>query len=368
MSHEIDNDQAVLLLEDGYLFKGSSFGKKGTVVGRLSYNAGMTGYQELITDPSNKGQLLVMSVSHVGNYGVNEKDVESKDIQIKGLISKKIANKFSRMTSKVSMKEYLEEQEVVAIENIDTRALIGHLRSSGSMKGVISSEGQSIEDLKALLAEYTEEEYQKDVKYQAEAPYFYGTEDSDIRIAVIDYGLKKGILDSLAKRDTYLKIFNENSTLEEIKAFGAQAVVLSNGPGNPSKMPEKLALINEIKDSGLPIFAIGLGFQLLSISYDVPTYTLDLASKGPNHPVINLLTNLCETTAQNHTYGICSESLEKHPDLEVTHKNLNDDTMVGFQHKTKPIFGVVYHPESKPGTHDSQYLFDNFVEIIKKNK
>lgn len=364
MSYENEKAKAVLLLENGHLFKGNSFGKQGTVVGRLTYNAGMTGYQELITDPSNLGQLLVMGVPHVGNYGVNEKDLESKDIQIKGLIAKQIASRFSRMTSKVSMKDYLEEQEVVAIENIDTRALIKHLTIEGGLKAVISSEDKTLEELQKMLDDYTDKDYIKDTTYKAEAPYFYGIENADAKVAVINYGLKKGILDSLAKRNAYLKVFNDASTIEDIREFGAHGIVLSNGPGNPQLMSERVAFINELKTLDLPIFAIGLGFQLLSISYGLPTYQLDLASKGPNHPVKNLLTNRCEITAQNHNYGICAQSLEQHTDLESTHQNLNDQSYVGFRHKKLPISGVVFHPESKPGTHDSQYLFDDFFKVI----
>lgn len=364
MSYENEKAKAVLLLENGHLFKGNSFGKKGTVVGRLTYNAGMTGYQELITDPSNLGQLLVMGVPHIGNYGVNEKDLESKDIQIKGLIAKQIASRFSRMTSKVSMKEYLEEQEVVAIENIDTRALISHLTVEGGLKAVISSEDKTIEELQQILNNYSEEDYINDTTYQPEAPYYYGIENASVKVAVINYGLKKGILDSLAKRDAYLKVFNDASTIDDLQEFGAQAIVLSNGPGNPKLMEERVAFINELKTLGLPIFAIGLGFQLLAISYGLPTYQLDLASKGPNHPVKNLLTNRCEITAQNHNYGVCSQSLEQHASLQITHQNLNDQTYVGFRHKELPISGVVFHPESKPGTHDSQYLFDDFFQTI----
>lgn len=359
-------NDAVLLLEDGHIFRGKSFGKKGTVVGNISFNAGVTGYQEVMTDPSNKGQLLIMSASHIGNYGVQEGDLESKDVQIKGLIAKQIARKFSRMTAKVSMKEYLEEQEMVAIENIDTRALISHLRDSKkTLKGIISSEDKSIEELKELIENYSQEDLYKDTQYKAEEEYFYGIENSKYRIAVIDYGLKRGILDALAKRNAYLKVFDPAKTdLEAIQAFKAQGVLLSNGPGNPEEMEEKLQLIEAIKSSGIPIFGIGLGFQLLAKSYGIPISPLGFASRGANHPVIHLDSKKCEITAQNHSYKICADTLEKHSELVATHKNLNDAMIVGFKHKSQAIFGVVYHPESKPGTHDSQYLFDDFLKNI----
>jgi carbamoyl-phosphate synthase small subunit len=358
---------AVLLLADGYVFHGKAFGKIGTATGEICFNTGMTGYQEVFTDPSYYGQILIMNNVHIGNYGVKDADRESKTIKIRGLIGRNLEEKFSRYQATDSLDSYLKANNIVAIEDIDTRALVAHIRTRGAMNCIISSETSDIDDLKARLAEVPDMaglELASAVSTSEE--YELGNPNSDMRVAVLDYGVKQNILNCLVQRGAYVRVHPAKTSIQRLKEFGPSGYFISNGPGDPAAMPYAVETLKEILEENKPVFGICLGHQLLALANDIPTFKMHHGHRGLNHPVKNIITGRCEITTQNHGFGVDAHTVFNHPNVEITHINLNDESIEGIRLKNKPAFSVQYHPESTPGPHDSRYLFDEFVDMMRK--
>lgn len=360
---------AILLLEDGKVFYGKAAGKIGTTAGEICFNTGMTGYQEIFTDPSYFGQMIVTTNVHIGNYGVNKNEVESDSIKIAGLICKQFNEFHSRKRSDGSIKEYFEESNIVAISDVDTRAIVRYIRDKGAMNCIVSSETLDVEVLKQKLAKVPSMAgLELSSKVSTKTAYFVGNENAKHRVAVLDLGTKKNILRSLAERDCYLQVFPQKTTLEEMKKWNPDGFMISNGPGDPSVMKEEAAIIKEIINSEIPTFGICLGHQLIAEASGISTFKMHKGHRGINHPVKNLITGKSEITSQNHGFGVKAEDIAKHKNIEITHINLNDDTIEGLRYTDKNIFSVQYHPEACPGPYDSRYLFDDFVSMITKVK
>jgi carbamoyl-phosphate synthase small subunit len=358
--------KAILLLSDGTIFYGKSIGIEGTTFGEVCFNTGMTGYQEIFTDPSYFGQIMVATNAHIGNYGVNEEDVESDQIMISGLVCKNFSFNYSRANSSGSLEDYFKKQNLICISDVDTRALVSYIRDNGAMNAVISTDGKSIDELKEMLEKVPNMEgLELASKVSTKAPYFVGEETATYRIAALDLGIKKNILRNLAKRDCYIKVFPFDTTYEEMKAFNPDGFFLSNGPGDPDPLFGAIEIAKKILSNDDPVFGICLGHQVLALANGIPTYKMFNGHRGINHPVMNVITGKGEITSQNHGFAVNREALEKHPDLEITHLHINDGTVAGMRMKNKNCFSVQYHPEASPGPHDSSYLFDQFIENIK---
>lgn len=359
------NTPATLVLEDGHVFHGYAFGKIGTTAGEICFNTGMTGYQEVFTDPSYYGQVLIMNNVHVGNYGVFEQDVESRSVKIRGLIGRNLEEKFSRMFAQQTLQEYLETNNIVGIEGIDTRALVAHIRVQGAMNCIISSEGKTVEQLKAELAEVPSMDgLELASAVSVSEPYYAGNPGASKRVAVLDFGMKENILKCMVERGVYAKVFPAKTKAEDLLAFNPDGIFISNGPGDPAAMPYAVETIRELTKHEKPMFGICLGHQLLALAHEIPTFKMHHGHRGLNHPVKNLVTGKSEITTQNHGFGVEPEAVRKADHIEITHVNLNDDSIEGIRIKGKPFFSVQYHPEATPGPHDSRYLFDQFVEML----
>ena len=368
MKYKIKSD-AVLLLEDGTVFYGKSAGITGTATGEICFNTGMTGYQEIFTDPSYYGQIMLTTNAHIGNYGIHDNEVESDKMKISGLICKNYNVSYSRVDAKESIQDYFESENMVAISDVDTRALVKHIRDKGAMNGIISSEITDIDLLKEKLNQVPSMEgLQLCDKVSTPFPYFFGDENAEFKVAVLDFGVKRNILRCLSDRGCYMKIFPYDTAFEQLESWNPDGFLLSNGPGDPSVMPEVIKNVKKITKTMYPVFGICLGHQALAISEGISTYKMHNGHRGINHPVQNLATGKCEVTSQNHGFGIKSEDVENHPTVEATHINLNDKTVEGIKVNDKNAFSVQYHPESSPGPNDSRYLFDHFNNLIKEHK
>lgn len=361
--------KAIILLADGTIFYGKAVGnKQGSAFGEVCFNTGMTGYQEIFTDPSYYGQLMVATNAHIGNYGVNADEVESNSIKIAGLICKNFSYDYSRVAAEGSLETFLDKNNLLAISDVDTRALVSYIRDNGAMNAVISTDVDNIEGLKKQLLEVPDMEgLELASKVSTKEPYFVGDENATYKISALDIGIKKNILRNFVQRDAYVKVFPYNATFEELEAFKPDGYFLSNGPGDPEPLVEAQALAKEIIKRDLPLFGICLGHQVIALANGVSTYKMHNGHRGINHPVKNLLTGKGEITSQNHGFAVNREEAEAHPDLKVTHVHLNDHTVAGLAMKNKNCFSVQYHPEASPGPHDASYLFDQFIENIKKN-
>ena len=359
-------EKALILLSDGTIFHGKSIGKKGTAFGEVCFNTGTTGYQEIFTDPSYFGQLMVTTNAHIGNYGTLTEEVESSSVKISGLICKNFSFNYSREAADDSLENFLEKSNILAISDVDTRALVSYIRDHGAMNAVITTNVDDIDALKAQLADVPNMNgLELASKVSTKEPYFYGDENATYKIAALDIGIKTNILRNLAKRDTYIKVFPYNSTFEEMSAFNPDGYFLSNGPGDPEPLIEAQAVAKEIISRNLPLFGICLGHQVIALANGISTYKMHNGHRGINHPVKNLITGKGEITSQNHGFAINREETEQHDDIQITHVHLNDNTVAGIKMKSKNCFSVQYHPEASPGPHDSSYLFDQFIENIK---
>jgi carbamoyl-phosphate synthase small subunit len=360
---------ALLLLEDGNIFYGKAFGKIGTASGEICFNTGMTGYQEVFTDPSYTGQVIIMNNVHTGNYGTFEKDVESKSVKISALIGRNLEDRYSRYTADASLQQYLEKENIVAIEDIDTRALVTHIRTKGAMNCIISSEILDEEELKAELKKVPSMAgLELASQVSTNEAYTLGDPKSDLKIAVMDFGTKQHILQCMVERGAFLKVFPAKTDIQEVKAFQPNGYFISNGPGDPASMDYAIDTVKQILNEKKPTFGICLGHQLIALSSGIPTFKMHHGHRGLNHPVKNLLTGLCEITTQNHGFGVDPEAVRKADNIEITHVNLNDDSIEGIRLKDRPAFSVQYHPESTPGPHDSRYLFDDFIQLVRKHQ
>ena len=364
----IKKKPAVLLLQDGTIFHGKANGIDGFATGELCFNTGMTGYQEVFTDPSYFGQLMITTNSHIGNYGVKNDEVESDDMKIAGLICKNFNNGFSRDGGDGDLNSYFVDQNKVVISDVDTRAVVRHIRDKGAMNAIISTATTDIAELTKLLSEVPSMEgLELSSSVCTKKPYFVGDENASNKVAVLDLGVKRNILKCLTDRDCYLQVFPMNTSYEEMKQWNPDGFFLSNGPGDPSAMPEVIKEVIKVTADGKAVFGICLGHQALALSEGISTYKMHNGHRGINHPVINLATKKAEVTSQNHGFGISEEDIKNNENVEVTHVNLNDDTIEGIKFKNKNCFSVQYHPESSPGPHDSRYLFDEFLKNINKD-
>jgi carbamoyl-phosphate synthase small subunit len=361
--------KGIVVLEDGTVFHGYSAGIIGTSTGEICYNTGMTGYQEIFTDPSYFGQIMVCATAHIGNYGVEENEIESDSVKISGLICKKYSEIFSRPMADGSLQNYFEANNIVAVTDVDSRSIVRQVRDKGAMNVIISSEEFDVDILKAKLKEVPSMQgLELSSKVATSTVYFAGNEKSEYRVAVLDFGTKKNIIRCLTDRGAYVKVFPMKSTVAEILDFNPDGIMLSNGPGDPSSMSLSIEKIKELIKTKKPMFGICLGHQLLSLACELKTVKMHNGHRGINHPVKNLITGKGEVTSQNHGFVVERESAEKSDVVEITHVHLNDNSVAGIRLNNLPIFSVQYHPEASPGPHDSRYLFDNFIETIVEHK
>ena len=364
-----DKKTAVLLLEDGTIFHGLAIGKIGTTTGEIAFNTGMTGYQEVFTDPSYYGQVLIMTTAHIGNYGVHADEYESDGMKIAGMVIKKFSDGYSRPSGMKSLQEYMLDSETVGISDIDTRALVRHIRSKGAMNCIISSDESNIDTLKAQLAKVPSMAgLELSSKVATKEAYEVCPENAELKVALLDLGVKRNIVNCLAERGCHVKVFPLSASLDEMEAFEPDGFMLSNGPGDPSAMPQSVELVKKIVARNKPVFGICLGHQILGLSQGLNTEKMFNGHRGINHPIKNLKTGKGEITSQNHGFVISKESVKNNQDVEVTHVHLNDGTIAGIELKNKPVFSVQYHPEASAGPHDSRYLFDQFVTNMKNHK
>lgn len=357
---------AVLLLEDGTAFHGRSNGIPGTTTGEICFNTSMTGYQEIFTDPSYYGQILVNTAVHIGNYGVLDAEVESGTVKIAGLVCKDFSDMASRRNGNGTLQEYFEKNKIVAISDVDTRALVRHIRNKGAMNAIISSETTDIEVLKQKLAEVPSMKgLELSSKVSTTEPYFYGDASAPYRVAVMDLGIKENILRCLSERGCYCKVYPMDATPEQMADFAPHGYMISNGPGDPEALPEVIKTIKTLIDTDKTLFGICLGHQVISLAMGIPTYKMFNGHRGANHPIQNQLSGKGEITSQNHGFVADMEKAKASDQLEITHVHLNDGSLAGFRVKGKKVFSVQYHPEASAGPHDSRYLFDEFVALLK---
>lgn len=366
--HTNSEKSAILLLADGTLLHGRAFGKQGTATGEICFNTGMTGYQEVFTDPSYYGQVVIMNTVHTGNYGVRSTDVESNSVKVKAIIARSLADKYSRFMADDSLQNYLEKEGIVAIDGVDTRALVAHVRTQGAMNCIISSTEKDIAVLQKQLASVPSMdglELASEVS-TTESYELQGKTPNGLRVAVLDFGIKKNILNCLTERGVSVKVFNGRTNFETLQAFEPHGYFISNGPGDPAPMDYAVTTIKQILEEDKPLFGICLGHQLLAMANGVGTFKMHHGHRGLNHPVRNIITGKSEITTQNHGFGVVPGDIEGNDNVEITHINLNDDSIEGIRIKNKNAFSVQYHPEATPGPHDSRYLFDDFVGMMKK--
>ncbi len=365
MEHQ-ERKKAVVLLADGTQFFGKSIGISGSSFGEICYNTGMTGYQEIFTDPSYFGQIIVTTNAHIGNYGVKEEDAQSRGMMIAGLICKNFSFDYSRPAADGSLLDYFKKHERVVIADVDTRALVSYIREHGAMNAVITTEVDQLDSLKEQLqAAPKMEGLELASKVSTQAPYFYGDASASHKVAALDLGIKTNILKHLAARDCYLQVFPYDTPFETLEAWGADGYFISNGPGDPEPLKQVQATAQKIIASGKPTFGICLGHQIIALANGISTYKMFNGHRGINHPVLNLKTGKGEITSQNHGFAVKREEVEIHANIDITHEHLNDQTVAGIALKDKPCFSVQYHPEAGPGPNDATYLFDQFKSLIE---
>ena len=356
---------AILLLQDGAIFRGNAIGKTGTQGGEICFNTGMTGYQEIYTDPSYYGQIIVNTTSHIGNYGVLDIEQESERPKISALVVNSFSDIYSRQKADHDLQYYLEKAGIVGITNIDTRKLVRHIRSKGAMNAIISSEIDQAEELKKILDTVPSMAgLELSSQVSTEQEYEVGKTNAGKKVAVLDLGIKNSILKNLHKKDCLCKVFPAKTSYEKMKAWNPDGFFISNGPGDPGAMQYAVDTVKSILDDNHPVFGICLGHQILARANGISTYKMHHGHRGLNHPVKNLKTGKSEITSQNHGFSVNLEESEMTKHVKVTHINLNDNTVAGIKVLNKRAFSVQYHPESSPGPHDSTYLFDEFVQLM----
>lgn len=357
--------KAFVLLADGTQFFGKSIGIEGSAFGEICFNTGMTGYQEIFTDPSYFGQLMVTTNTHIGNYGVLNQESQSKTISISGLICKDFSFNYSRPSGDQSLYKYLKRYELVTISDVDTRALVNYIREHGAMNAVISTEvGAEERLLKELLDTPSMVGLDLASKVSTKEAYTVGNPDAAYKVATLDLGIKQNILNHMIERDIFVKVFPYNTSFDELESWNPDGYFISNGPGDPEPLKEAQALAKAIIDKNKPLFGICLGHQIIALANGIPTFKMFNGHRGINHPVKNLLTGKGEITSQNHGFAVDMDVAKAHPEIEVTHVHLNDGTLAGMRMKNNKCFSVQYHPEAGPGPNDATYLFDIFKEYI----
>ena len=360
----MDKNRSILLLDDGKKFEGKPFGFNGETIGEVCFNTGMTGYQEILTDPSYCKQIVTMTSPHIGNYGVNEEDVESDNIQVSGFIIKEETLIPSNWRSVTSIGDYLRKNKVVGIQHLDTRELTRHIRDNGAMNGIISSTDSNVDSLREKLNKAPSMNGLDLAKVVSTKKIYEWSSDGKYKIAAIDYGIKHNILNLLTENNCRVTVFPAKTSAEEILKFNPDGVFLSNGPGDPAAVTYGIEMVKELLGKK-PIFGICLGHQILSLALGASTFKLKFGHRGINHPVKNMVSNNVEITSQNHGFAVDINSLPEN--VISTHINLNDNTSEGVQCEDLKAFSVQYHPESSPGPHDSRYLFNKFIDLIEGN-
>ena len=368
IDNPLPSDVAVLVLADGTVFHGKAAGSRGTSFGEIAFNTGMYGYQEIFTDPSYHKQIVVMATAHIGNYGVHEDETESSGPRVAGVVVRNFSSVASRPGGSGTLQDDLEGHNVVGIRDVDTRALVTHIREHGAMNAVVSSDGTSVEALKAKLSDVPSMEGMELSSQVSVSEVREAGVGNAHRVALLDLGVKESIVRCLVDRGCHVKVFPWDSAAGDLLAWNPEGIMLSNGPGDPAAMPGVVAEVAKLVESGLPVFGICLGHQVLALSQGVKTEKMFNGHRGVNHPVKNLITGTCEITSQNHGFVISRESLESTSDVEETHVHLNDNTVAGIRLVGRPVFSVQYHPEASAGPHDSRYLFDDFVANIAQEK
>ncbi|WP_408954465.1 glutamine-hydrolyzing carbamoyl-phosphate synthase small subunit [Natroniella sp. ANB-PHB2] len=355
--------KAILALEDGRCFEGQSFGARGEVAGEVVFNTSMTGYQEVLTDPSYKGQLVTMTYPLIGNYGVNDDDPESVEAQVSGFIVKEDCDMPSNWKSEGESSQYLSQHNIIGIKGIDTRALTKYIRQKGMMQGIISTEES---DPQILIEKAKASQFPSDVVEQVTTGEIYtlGSDSAQHNLVVVDLGVKGSILDSLVQLDCQITVVPASTSAKEIKRLNPTGVLLSNGPGDPKDIPEVVEMVKELIGI-LPLSGICLGHHILGLALGGKTYKMKFGHHGGNQPVKDLSNGRVLITSQNHSYALDEDSLPA--EVEITYRNLNDGTVEGIKHKQLPIFSVQYHPEAAPGPEDSHYLFNYFIELMEKH-
>ena len=364
----ITRKKAILILADGTKFFGKSIGPDGTSFGEICFNTGMTGYQEIFTDPSYFGQLMVTTNAHIGNYGVHKKDDQSNSIKIAGLICKNFSYEFSRPLADMSLEKYLINNGLFGISDVDTRALVNYIRENGAMNAVISTEiDQEDALIKKLFDMPSMEGLELASKVSTKETYFIGDPGAEFKVAALDLGVKASILGHLSDRNVYIKVFPFDTSFEEMQNWEPDGFFISNGPGDPNPLHHAQKVAKEIIKHNLPLFGICLGHQIIALANGIPTYKMFNGHRGINHPVINLKTGKGEITSQNHGFAVDKSIAESNKEFDISHIHLNDQTVAGLKMKNKNCFSVQYHPEAGPGPNDASYLFDEFYKNIKNH-
>lgn len=360
---EVQNMKGILYLEDGTIYEGKGFGKEGTAVGELVFNTSITGYQEILTDPSYAGEIITMTYPLIGNYGINGVENESSKIYAKGFIVKSIDKNPSNYMSEETIEEMLEKMGVVGVYNVDTRSITKKIRNEGVLRCVISNEGKSIKELQAILMQSAvKDDWMKNVSTEN----IMHIPGKGPKIALIDFGVKANIINHLKHRDCDITIFPHDAACEEIMGRKPDGVLLSNGPGNPKAATEAIETVKKVMYQ-IPTFGICMGHQILALAVGGDTYKMKYGHRGGNHGVYDIEKDRAYITSQNHGYAVDPKSLES-KEMTITHINLNDQTVEGMKHKELPVFSVQFHPEGAPGPTDSTYLFDNFIGLLKGEK
>ncbi|MFO7889651.1 MAG: glutamine-hydrolyzing carbamoyl-phosphate synthase small subunit [bacterium] len=372
--------KAILLLQDGTTFIGKGFGARGTVTGEVVFHTGMTGYQEIVTDPSYKGQIVTMTYPHIGNYGFNTEDFESCVSHIEALVVKEVCKFPSNYRSSESLDSFLKRFGIIGIEDIDTRALTKHIREKGSMKGIISNPEKNINELKQLLdnhpsiqnidlVDQVTTDHPFTWKEKADSKWYYepltASEDSSFTVTAYDFGIKQNILRLMASLNIKVEIVPANTSYETIRDMNPDGIFLSNGPGDPKKVMYVVKNVKKLAEK-FPLFGICLGHQILALALGGTTHKLKYGHHGSNHPVKDLRTGKIEITSQNHNFVVEPKSVEKNG-FAITHINLNDNTLEGMEHTELPVFSIQYHPEASPGPHDSLNLFKKFYTMMEQH-
>lgn len=364
----IARKQARLLLADGTMFYGKSIGIAGTTTGEICFNTGMTGYQEIFTDPSYFGQIMVTTNPHIGNYGVVAAEEESDQIMIAGLVCKNFSFNHSRPLADTDLFAYFQKHNLICISDVDTRALVGYIRDHGAQNAIICTDDTPLEDLKTRLANLPQMKgLELASKVSTKATYTFGDSSAKFKIAALDLGIKRNILRHLAARNCFIEVFPYDTPFEKLQANNPDGYFLSNGPGDPEPLTQVQDTAKQMINSNKPVFGICLGHQILALANGVSTYKMFNGHRGINHPIMNILSGKGEITSQNHGFAVDREKLENHAELELTHYHLNDQTVAGMRMKNKDVFSVQYHPEASPGPNDSTYLFDQFIDLLNKN-
>jgi carbamoyl-phosphate synthase small subunit len=364
-----DKKNAILMLADGTKFRGKSYGASVTKTGEICFNTGMTGYQEIFSDPSYYKQIIVCTHVHIGNYGKKNIESESNRMNISGLVCKNFSTFHSRLSADSNIKNWFLEENIPVIADLDTRAIVRYIRNKGAMNAIISTENLSEEELKfRLSSEPSMDGLELSSFVSTTYSYTVGDESSEIRVALLDLGVKENIIRNLTNLGCFVKVFPAKTSFQDMMEFKPNGFMISNGPGDPSAMEYAINTVAQIVESKIPLFGICLGHQILAKALGAGTYKMFNGHRGINHPVKNLISGQSEITSQNHGFAVIKEDVDNNPEIEITHLHLNDQTVAGLKLKSGLAFSVQYHPEAAPGPHDSTYLFHDFIKLITQNK